>query len=294
MTDSAEVFDLGFARYEEERTPHAARVGAIVRDGVRQSLGFGRGTGAKFVSWTLIVFAVLPALALVLLAALVAAVGVAADGIEIPSYPEYFDLATGPIMLLVAIIAPRLVTADRRDGVLPLYAARPISIGEYVLARWLSLVIVVFGMLVIAEGSLFLWNLFAAPDILHWISVNKLLAPRIIASSLIIAVLFSMLATLASVLTSRQGYATMITLIVIFVGSTLSSIATGLLESGPLQSALQLLGVLQIRSDLVSWLFGRDLAPGAPAGWIQLAWFAAVSIAMGAAALALIRKQVRA
>ena len=50
----AEIFDLGYQGYDGERTSRWRRRRAIWRDGVRISLGLGRGTGAKVAPWVLI------------------------------------------------------------------------------------------------------------------------------------------------------------------------------------------------------------------------------------------------
>ena len=49
----AEIFDLGYQGYQGERTSGWARRRAVWRDGVRVSLGLGRGTGAKIAPWLL-------------------------------------------------------------------------------------------------------------------------------------------------------------------------------------------------------------------------------------------------
>lgn len=292
MVDDAQVFDLGFARYDEQRTSRRARNWAIIVDGIRQVLGLGRGTGAKFVSWSLIAFAVLPALALVVIAAAVKSIGLDQAGIQIPSYPDYFDLASAPIALLVALVAPRLITTDRRDGVLPLYAVRPITVGEYVAARWIALTGVIFVMLIVAEGALYSWNLFAADNPLTWLGDNMLLAPRIIAASFVSALLLATIALVVSTFTRRPMYAAVATLMVMFVATSLAGMSGELLGEGLLRSLMQLIGVFQVRSDVVRWIFGHPVF-GAPHGAVQLVWVLVACAAMGYVALVRVRRLVR-
>ena len=52
-TGPAEIFDLGYQGYEGERTSRWSRRRAIWRDGIRISLGLGRGAGAKIAPWLL-------------------------------------------------------------------------------------------------------------------------------------------------------------------------------------------------------------------------------------------------
>ena len=70
----AEIFDLGYQGYDGERTSRWRRRRAIWRDGVRISLGLGRGIGAKVAPWVLIAFALAPAAVLIVLAAFLGSV----------------------------------------------------------------------------------------------------------------------------------------------------------------------------------------------------------------------------
>ncbi len=67
----------------------------------------------------------------VVLAAFLGSVPTNPDDYELPSYAEYFDYAILPLGLFAAVVAPLLVCPDRRDGVLALYAARPITPRDY-------------------------------------------------------------------------------------------------------------------------------------------------------------------
>ena len=62
--------------------------------------------------------------------------GGAAEDFELPSYADYYDWAIVPLGLFAAVVAPLLLCPDRRDGVLSLYAARPITPTDYVGSRW--------------------------------------------------------------------------------------------------------------------------------------------------------------
>jgi ABC-2 type transport system permease protein len=84
----AEVFDLGYRGYEGERTGRWARRDAIWRDGIRISLGLGRGVGAKVAPWLLLALALVPMVVLVVVAAFVGP-ATNPDDFELPSYADY-------------------------------------------------------------------------------------------------------------------------------------------------------------------------------------------------------------
>ena len=121
----AEVFDLGYRGYEGERTSRWSRRRAIWLDGIRISLGLGRGVGAKVAPWLLLGLALVPMVVLLVIAAFVDTSTADPDDFELPSYAEYFEWAIVPLGLFAAVVAPLLLCPDRRDGVLALYAARP-------------------------------------------------------------------------------------------------------------------------------------------------------------------------
>ena len=161
--DRAEIFDLGYQGYDGERTSRWRRRRAIWRDGVRISLGLGRGTGAKVAPWLLI------------------APGARADGgarrarrvprlgrrptpttSSCPRMPSTTSSRSSRSALFAAVVAPLLVCPDRRDGVLSLYAARPITPTDYVASRWSAFFTVAAIVACIPEAVLFVWNLLDA------------------------------------------------------------------------------------------------------------------------------------
>ena len=157
-TGPGEVFDLGYRGYEGERTGRWSRRRAIWRDGVRISLGLGRGSGAKFTSWLLIGLALVPIVVLVVISAFLAPLEEAAEDFELPSYADYYDWAIVPLGLFAAVVAPLLLCPDRRDGVLSLYAARPITPADYVGARWAAFLTVSALAAWLPAAILFTWN----------------------------------------------------------------------------------------------------------------------------------------
>ena len=115
----AEVFDLGYRGYDGERTGRRARRNAIWRDGIRISLGLGRGVGAKVAPWLLLALALVPMVVLVVVAAFVGP-ATNPDDFELPSYGDYYGYAMVPLALFAAVVAPLLICPDRNDRVLSL------------------------------------------------------------------------------------------------------------------------------------------------------------------------------
>ncbi len=176
----AEVFDLGYQGYEGERTDRWARRRAIWRDGIRISLGLGRGTGAKVAPWLLLGLALVPMVVLVVVSAFVGP-ATDPDDFELPSYADYYEWAMVPLGLFAAVVAPLLICPDRRDGVLALYAARPITPLDYVGARWAAFLTVALAAAWLPEAVLFAWNALDAREPGTFLADNWDVVPRFLA-----------------------------------------------------------------------------------------------------------------
>jgi ABC-2 type transport system permease protein len=271
---TAEVFDLGYQRYDGPRSGRWARRRAIWRDGVRVSLGLGRGTGAKVAPWLLIALALVPMVVLVVLAAFLGSTPTSPDDFELPSYAEYYDFAIVPLGLFAAVVAPLLLCPDRRDGVLSLYAARPITPGDYVGARWVAFLTIATAVAWIPQAVLFTWNLLDAHDIGSWLGDNWLLVPRFLAAGLAVAVLFTTLSLFVASFTTRRAYASIGTLAVLFIGSAIGGIAEDDF-TGTVSDVLSLAGLPVVAIDTVHWVFAdtdptRPLPGAVSAGWLVL------------------------
>ncbi|HET7514168.1 MAG TPA: hypothetical protein VFJ60_05165, partial [Gaiella sp.] len=219
----AEVFDLGYHGYEGERTGRWARRDAIWRDGIRISLGLGRGVGAKVAPWLLLALALVPMVVLVVVAAFV---GPATDpnDFELPSYGDYYEWAMVPLALFAAVVAPLLICPDRSDRVLSLYAARPIVPLDYVGARWAAFATVALTAAWAPEAVLFAWNALDAEHPGSFLRDNWDVVPRFLAAGALVASVLTTLALLVASFATRRAYATVAMLAVIFIGSAIGGI----------------------------------------------------------------------
>jgi ABC-2 type transport system permease protein len=277
----AEIFDLGYQGYEGDRTGPWSRRRAIWRDGIRISLGLGRGVSAKIGPWLLIGLALVPAVFLVVLAAFLGSVPTNPDDFELPSYAEYYEFAIVPLGLFAAVVAPLLVCPDRRDSVFSLYAARPITPVDYAAARWVAFATVAVVVACVPEAVLFVWNLLDARDTGEWVRDNWDLVPRFLAAGLAVAVLLTALALFVSSFTTRRAYASIGTLAVIFIGAAVGGIAADDFD-GSLADAISLVSVPETILDTVFWIFGTDRTNRPFEGWVSAAWLVAASAALTA------------
>jgi ABC-2 type transport system permease protein len=290
-TGPAEIFDLGYRGYEGERTSRWRRRLAIWRDGVRIALGLGRGAGAKFASWALIGLALVPIVVLVVISAFLSPAEEAAEEFELPSYPDYYEWASVPLGLFAAVVAPLLICPDRRDGVLSLYAARPISATDYVGSRWAAFVTVCVAAAWVPEAVLFTWNALDASSTGSWLRDNWDVVPRFLAAGVVVAVPLTTLALLMASFAVRRAYATVATLAVVLVGGAVAGIAEENFD-GWIAEIGSLADLAQVSLDTVNWIFGDDT--GSPrAGSMSALWVAGVTVVLAAWLVQRTRQLVR-
>ena len=290
-TGPAEVFDLGYRGYEGERTNRWRRRLAIWRDGVRISLGLGRGAGAKFASWLFIGLALVPMVVLVVVAAFLSPAEEAREDFELPTYPDYYDWAILPLGLFAAVVAPLLICPDRRDGVLSLYAARPITPTDYIGSRWAAFLAVSLAAAWLPEAVLFGWNALDASSTGSFLTDEWDVVPRFLASGAAVAVPLTTLSLLTASFTDRRAYATVATIVVVIVGGAVGGIAEDSFE-GAIADVGSLADLTQVSVDAVFWIFGEETSR-AGTGWVSALWLAAVTVAMGAWLLLRTRQLLR-
>jgi ABC-2 type transport system permease protein len=275
----AEVFDLGYQRYAGERTGRWARRRAIWWDGIRISLGLGRGTGAKIAPWLLLGLALVPMVVLVVVSAFVGPAE-SPDDFELPSYSDYYGWAMVPLGLFAAIVAPLLLCPDRRDGVLALYAARPITPLDYVGSRWTAFLTVALGAAWLPEAILFVWNALDAESPGTFLADSWDVVPRFLAAGAVVAVVLTTLALLVASFATRRAYASVAMLAVLFVGSAVGGIAEDNF-TGTVADVLTLASLPQALTDAVRWIFGDELDRPVP-GVVSLLWLAGLAVVLAA------------
>jgi ABC-2 type transport system permease protein len=278
---TAEIFDLGYQRYEGERTGRWARRRAIWRDGLRISLGLGRGAASKIAPWLLIGLALVPMAVLVVLAAFLGSVPTDPDDFELPSYADYFDYAIIPLGLFAAVIAPLLLCPDRRDGVLALYAARPITPRDYVGSRWAAFFTVSAAVVCVPEAVLYIWNALDARETGTFFEDNWDVPPRFLLAGMLVAAAFTTLALFTASFTSRRAYSAIATLAVLFIGSAIGGIAEDSFEGG-VADVLSLASLPQVMTDTAHWILADQLDDRPVAGWVSTLWLAGLTLVLGA------------
>lgn len=222
---AGELFDIGYQHYDGPREGRARARKAVYFDGIRTTLGLGRGAQAKVLPILLFGAAMAPAVILALIASL-------SEGLlDVPGHADYYQIVSIVLLIFSAIIAPELLCPDRRNGVISLYLVRPLGIFDYVAARWLAfftvtLLLVYSGQIVLLAGLI-----LAAADPLEYIQANWLDIPRILGAGFLLAVFITTLPLTVSAFTNRRALAAAFVIGLFVISAAAGGILTGCNEA---------------------------------------------------------------
>ncbi|GAB2815754.1 ABC transporter permease [Actinocorallia aurea] len=127
---STAIHDIGYRHYDGPRQSHAQTVRALYVHNLRTVFGFGRGAKAKIIPFALAAMLMLPALADVVIKAVVHE---AEFIVPIEAYGYGFQPL---IAIFLAAQAPVAASREIRFRVVPLYFSRPIGPRDFVLAKF--------------------------------------------------------------------------------------------------------------------------------------------------------------
>lgn len=275
------VFDIGYRGYDGPREGRAAARLAVYVDGVRAALGFGRGGRAKILPWSFLALLSLIALILALVAG--AAERLAGPGasqqLNLPSHGDLFAFASVILYAFAALVAPELICRDKRDGTLSLYLVRPLTGGDYIIARWTAflsvMLLAALGPQLVLFGGLALGH----PTPLSYLKDHWLDLPRIVGSALVMASYLTSFAMLVASFTSRRAYASVF-LVGLFAITTPFTAGVSQEINGPVGQWIAMFNLTNIPLHVNDVLFGEltALTEESPAHdlpqWLHVAWWA--------------------
>ncbi len=251
------VYDRGYRPYEGERGGRGAARAALVRVSIRRALGLRRSWRQKVLPWSLLAIASIPA---------VVNVGVKyitrntpASDFDLITFREYVGVST-TLLLFVAITAPDLVCPDRRNRVLPLIFARPLTGNDYVLAKVGALTAILFGFGFLPQVVLFVGQMFVAQEgALDYLTENAEVLWQVPVAVAVLSLYLASLAVAISATTTRRvvgGVALLATVLVSgVVASSLVSAGGAdperIFEDGSLWGLLSAIDIPLRMSDLV-------------------------------------------
>jgi len=155
------VYDRGYRGYEGARGGRTAARAALFRASVRRALGLRRPWRQKVTASVLLGIAVVPAIVNVGVAYLTR--DTIASDIEFITYREYVGVSNA-LLVFVALTAPDIMCPDRRQRVLPLLFARPLTGADYVMAKVGAMFAILFAFSFLPQVVLFVGQMLVSED----------------------------------------------------------------------------------------------------------------------------------
>lgn len=212
------VFDIGYQRYAGPREGRRRARLAVYKDGFRKALGLGRGAKAKLLPWACILLTVgISTMLAVMAGAGQRALGDAgAELLGGTSHYFYSIIAITILFVFAALVAPRLLCPDRRNGTLHLYLVRPLTATDYVEARWAAFLTVMVLVAWLPQCVLLTGRVLGHPDPVTYLGDNWTDIPKFLLAGAGVATMIATVSMLASGLATRRGYASVL-LIALYV-----------------------------------------------------------------------------
>jgi ABC-2 type transport system permease protein len=196
------VYDRGYRPYDGPRGGRAAAVLALYKASIRRAIGLRRPWRQKFLPLGLLAVVSVPA-------AVNVGIGYATrnsplEGFSFFTYREYVGVSSA-LLLFVAVCAPDVICPDRRQRVLPVIFARPLTGSDYVLAKLGAIASLVFAFSILPQVLLFVGQTLVSKDgSLHYVTHHADVLWKVPAAVAALAVYYAALSLAVSSLTARR------------------------------------------------------------------------------------------
>jgi ABC-2 type transport system permease protein len=244
------VYDRGYRPYEGPRGGRDAATLALYRASIRRALGIRRSWRQKVAPFVLLGVVTIPA---------VINVGIGyvtrnqvADRIELITYREYVGVSSA-LLLFVALVAPDVLCPDRRQRVLPLMFARPLTGTDYVTAKVGAIVTILFAFSFLPQVVLFVGNMLVSDGALDYVSDHLDVLWKVPLAVLVLAVYYAVIGLAVASLTERRIVAGAAVIGLFLVTSISSAIVVGDFErdGGSIGALINVLALPLYLRDLI-------------------------------------------
>jgi ABC-2 type transport system permease protein len=217
------VYDLGYRGYAGALGGRGAAVRSIWVAALRRSIGLRRSWKQKVVPWLLLAVVSVPA---------VVQVGISYAtrdsprvDFELITYREYVGVSNA-LLVFVAVTAPELLCPDRRQRVLSLLFSRPITGGDYILAKAGAVATIVFTFGFLPQCVLFVGNMLVSDGALDYLTENAEVLWQVPLAVAALALFLAVVGTAVASLTTRRIVAAAVFLGLGFFGSSIAAALT--------------------------------------------------------------------
>jgi ABC-2 type transport system permease protein len=261
-TATGAVYDRGYRPYDGPRGGERAATLALYRASIRRALGLRRSWRQKVAPFVLLGIVSVPA---------VVNVGIAyitrdqiGRRIEFITYREYVGVSSA-LLVFVALTAPDIICPDRRQRVLPLIFARPLTGIDYVIAKVGALFTILFLFSFLPQVVLFGGQALVSDSALEYTNDNLDVLWKVPVSIALLALFYATVGIAIASLSSRRIVAGATFIGLFLVSSITAGILVGEQEGfRPQGSAAALISVLRLPLYLRDIVFLGHVDPESP------------------------------
>ena len=284
MTITGAVYDRGYRPYEGRRGGRGSAVLALFRASIRRALGLRRSWRQKIAPFVLLGVVTIPAIVNVGIG-YVTRDQPGVDRIEIITYREYVGVSSA-LLLFVALVAPDVICPDRRQKVLPLMFARPLTGSDYVFAKLGAITSILFAFSFIPQVILFVGNMLVSDSALDYFTGHLDVLWKVPVAIALLAVFHAVIGLAVSSLTDRRIVAGASIIGLFLVSSIASGVLIGDQETFPRRgSPAALINLVRTPLFLRDLVFLGRLGRGSDLRGVDHAALAACGIYVGVVAV---------
>jgi ABC-2 type transport system permease protein len=282
------VYDRGYRPYEGPRGGREAATFALFKASIRRALGIRRSWRQKVAPFVLLGIATIPAIVNV-------GIGYVTrnetfDRVEIITYHEYVGVSS-TLLLFVALVAPDVLCPDRRQRVLPLMFARPMTGVDYVVAKVAAIFVILFAFSYLPQVVLFVGNMLVSDSALDYVTDNVDVLWQVPLAVAVLALFYAIVGLAVASLTDRRIVAGAAIIGLLLVTSITAGVLIGDDVGFEEGSPAALINVLALPLYLRDVIFfghverGNELSGVSYGGWLALAAYVAVVLVSAAVLL---------
>jgi ABC-2 type transport system permease protein len=282
------VYDRGYRPYEGERGGREAATFALFKASIRRALGIRRSWRQKVAPFVLLGIATIPAIVNV-------GIGYVTrnetfDRVDIITYHEYVGVSS-TLLVFVALVAPDVLCPDRRQHVLPLMFARPMTGVDYVVAKVAAIFAILFAFSFLPQVVLYVGNMLVSDSALDYVQANLDVLWQVPLAVAVLAFFYAIVGLAVASLTDRRIIAGAAIIGLLLVTSITSGVLVGDEFDENDGSAAALINVLALPLYLRDVIFLGRADPESPlagveyGGLLALAAYIAVVLVAGAVLL---------
>jgi ABC-2 type transport system permease protein len=258
--DRGAVYDRGYRPYDGPRGRRGAATFALYKASIRRALGLRRSWRQKFAPFVLLGVVTVPAIVNV-------GIGYVTrdrleNKLEIITYRDYVGVSSA-LLLFVALVAPDVMCPDRRQRVLPLMFARPMTGIDYVVAKVGAIASILFAFSFLPQVVLFFGNMLVSDSASHYFTGHLDVLWRVPVTVLVLALYYAVIGVAIGSLTDRRIVAGAGVIGLLLVTSISSGIIVGDVQPGG-GSIAALINVLSLPLYLRDVVFLGHIDPTSP------------------------------